>query len=62
MAVKKSFKVVGVATSKGEHDVEAIVKAESADAALIAAVKKEPALDKHKDVRIYSQGGWQRVR
>lgn len=59
---KKAYKVCGFAEAKGGMDVETTVKAESIDAAITAAVKKEPSLEKHKDVRVYVQGGWQRVK
>lgn len=59
---KKSYKVIGHATATGHQDVEVMVKAESVDAAIVEAIKKEPTLEKHKDVRVYSQSGWSRVR
>lgn len=59
---KKTYKVCGYAEAKGGTDIEVNVKAASPDAALTEAVKKEPGLEKHKDVRIYVQGGWTRCK
>lgn len=61
-ASKKSYKVVGHATANGQQDIEVTVKAISIEAAITEAAKKEPALEKHKDVRVYTQSGWSRVR
>lgn len=58
---KKAFKVVGLG-DKNQQDIEVTVKAESIDVALTAAKKKEPGLEKYKDVRVYAQGGWVRVQ
>jgi hypothetical protein len=61
-ASKRTFKVVAFASKVGERDVEVIVKAASIEAARAEAIKKEPSIDKHPDVRFYERAGWTRVR
>ena len=55
------YKVIGLAQSNGEADIEIIVKAKNIVEAKAEAAKKEPKLATHKDVRVYRPGGWVRV-
>lgn len=63
MAKKQSYKVIGYAQTKNERDIEVIVKAENEADARKQANAKEPSLEKHKDVRMYTKPapGWTRV-
>lgn len=56
----KQFKVTGLG-EKNQQDITVMVKAASIDAAKTEAIKKEPALEKYKDVRVYARGDWVRV-
>lgn len=63
MAKKALYKVIGYAEKMNESDVEVLVKADGTEAAITEAGKKEPALKKFKDVRVYTKASqWTRVQ
>lgn len=62
MAKKQSYKVIALAQGKNESDIEVMVKAENVEGAIAEATKKNPAIAKQKDVRVYMLSRqWMRV-